>query len=86
MTLTPGTQLGPYKATAPLGKGGMGEVWRARDTKLDRDVAIKVLPDLMARDKERGHQRCQEGMALPLVRQGLTAICRPVIRRGGPFV
>jgi serine/threonine protein kinase len=48
-----GTQLGPYQVVSPLGKGGMGEVYRARDTKLDREVAIKVLSDTMAHDAER---------------------------------
>ena len=47
MSLTPGTRLGPYEVTAPIGAGGMGEVYKARDTRLDRSVAIKVLaPDL----------------------------------------
>ncbi len=50
MALTRGTRLGPYEILAPLGAGGMGEVYRARDTKLDRDVAIKVLPDAFAHD------------------------------------
>ena len=53
MPLTPGTHLGPYEIGALLGAGGMGEVYRARDTKLDRDVAIKVLPDTFAHDPER---------------------------------
>ena len=44
MSLEPGTILGPYHVTAQIGQGGVGEVYRARDTKLDRDVAIKVLP------------------------------------------
>lgn len=48
-----GMQLGPYKVLAPLGAGGMGEVYRARDSRLDRDVAIKVLPEPFARDADR---------------------------------
>ncbi|HXX71374.1 MAG TPA: protein kinase [Candidatus Acidoferrum sp.] len=53
MALTSGTHLGPYEITAAIGAGGMGEVYRARDPKLGRDVAIKVLPELFARDAER---------------------------------
>ncbi len=53
MPLTPGTTLGPYSVTAKIGEGGMGEVYRARDTKLDRDVAIKVLPEAFASDGDR---------------------------------
>ena len=53
MALTPGTRLGVYEITAPIGEGGMGQVWRARDTKLDRDVAIKVLPEAFAHDADR---------------------------------
>jgi len=53
MSLAPGTKLGPYEILAPLGAGGMGEVYRARDARLDRDVAIKILPDLFAQDPER---------------------------------
>ena len=53
MSLTPGTRLGVYQITAPIGEGGMGQVWRARDTKLDRDVAIKVLPEAFAHDADR---------------------------------
>ena len=48
-----GRKLGPYEILSPLGAGGMGEVYRARDTRLDREVAIKVLPERLARDKER---------------------------------
>src|SRR5271154_1346860 len=53
MALTAGTRLGPYEILSPIGAGGMGEVYRARDTKLDRDVAIKVLPPSFAQDPER---------------------------------
>ena len=53
MTLTAGTRLGPYEVISPLGAGGMGEVYRARDTRLGRDVAIKVLPAGVASDPER---------------------------------
>ena len=47
-----GTALGSYAVIAQIGEGGMGQVYRARDTKLDRDVAIKILPDLFANDPE----------------------------------
>jgi TolB-like protein len=50
LTLAPGTRLGPYEIVAPLGAGGMGEVYRARDSRLDREVAVKVLPDRLASD------------------------------------
>ena len=53
MTPSPGTRLGPYEITAQIGMGGMGEVYRATDTKLDRDVAIKVLPQSLAGDPDR---------------------------------
>ena len=53
MPLEPGTTLGPYAITAKIGEGGMGEVYRARDTKLDRDVALKVLPQAFTSDPDR---------------------------------
>ena len=53
MSLTTGTRLGPYVIDGPLGAGGMGEVYRARDTRLGRDVAIKVLPPAFAANPER---------------------------------
>ncbi len=53
MSLTVGSRLGPYAVTAKIGEGGMGEVYRSRDIKLDRDVALKVLPQALA-DSELG--------------------------------
>src|SRR3954452_19165471 len=53
MSLTAGTRIGPYQIRAPIGAGGMGEVYRATDTKLDREVAIKILPADFAQDPER---------------------------------
>src|SRR5438552_135606 len=53
MAIAVGTQLGSYEITGLLGEGGMGEVYRARDKKLKRDVAIKILPDEFSRDSER---------------------------------
>jgi len=52
MSLPPGTCLGPYEIVEPIGSGGMGDVYRARDTRLDRDVAVKVLPERIAKDAE----------------------------------
>src|SRR4051812_4036539 len=53
MTLPAGKRIGPYEIVAPIGAGGMGEVFRARDTRLNRDVAIKVLPAAFTQDAER---------------------------------
>jgi serine/threonine protein kinase/Tol biopolymer transport system component len=53
MSLAPGTHLGPFEILAPIGAGGMGEVYRAKDTKLKREVALKVLPDSFAGDRDR---------------------------------
>ena len=64
MALTPGTKLGPYEILAPLGAGGMGEVYRARDTRLGRDVALKILPESFAREADRLRRFEQEARAV----------------------
>src|SRR5215831_324725 len=64
MSLTSGTRLGPYEIVSPLGAGGMGEVYRARDPRLGRDVAIKVLPESLAADPTRLKRFEQEARAV----------------------
>src|SRR5262249_22653787 len=67
MLLPAGTKFGCYEVLAPLGKGGMGEVYRARDTTLDRPVAIKVLPAAFAQDPERLARFVREAKLLALL-------------------
>ena len=64
MEIQTGTRLGPYEIAVPIGAGGMGEVFRARDTKLGRDVAIKVLPAAFADDPERLARFTREAQTL----------------------
>jgi serine/threonine protein kinase len=64
MSLTPGSRLGPYEVESLLGSGGMGEVYRARDTRLDRTVAIKVLPTHVAADPDRRARLEREARAV----------------------
>ena len=64
MSFTPGTRLGPYEITSLIGAGGMGEVYKARDTRLGRDVAIKVLPASFAADRDRLRRFQQEAQAV----------------------
>src|SRR5216684_9391521 len=64
MIIIPRTRLGAYEILGAIGAGGMGEVYRARDTKLNRDVAIKVLPDLFALDPERLARFTREAQTL----------------------
>jgi serine/threonine protein kinase len=63
VALLSGARLGPYEIVAPLGQGGMGEVYRARDPRLGRDVAIKVLPAAFSADPERLNRFEQEARA-----------------------
>src|SRR4030095_4152838 len=65
MPLTPATRLGPYEIIAPLGAGGMGEVYRARDLRLKRDIAIKVLPEDVASSPERLARFEREATTVP---------------------
>src|SRR5262245_48678498 len=64
MSLAGGTSLGPYRIISLLGAGGMGEVYKARDPRLDRDVAIKVLPDSLASDLARLQRFVQEARSV----------------------
>ena len=64
MTLTPGTRLGAYDILAVIGAGGMGEVFRARDTRLQRDIALKVLPETFVRDPDRLARFRREALVL----------------------
>ena len=65
MPVAPGTRIGPYDIVAALGAGGMGEVYRARDTALGRDVAIKALPDAVGADPERVARFQREASSSP---------------------
>ena len=64
MTLSPGTRLGPYEIQAAVGAGGMGEVYKAKDTRLERSVAIKVLPAHLGADPERRARFAREAKAI----------------------
>ena len=64
MTVASGTELGAYEILSPIGAGGMGEVYKAHDRKLKRDVAIKVLPDEFSRDPDRAFRFQREAEAL----------------------
>ncbi len=87
MTLTSGTRLGPYQVVAPLGAGGMGEVYRARDSRLGRDVALKVLPESFARDVDRLHRFEQEARAVAALNHpNILAIHDIGEQEGSPFI
>jgi len=75
MSLSPGSRLGPYEILAQIGAGGMGEVWRARDTRLGRDVAIKVLPASFSADPDRLRRFEQEARAAGILNHpNITAV------------
>jgi eukaryotic-like serine/threonine-protein kinase len=87
MSLTPGTKLGPYEIVAPLGAGGMGEVYRARDTRLGREVAIKVLPASFSTDPERLRRFEQEARAAgALNHPNILAIYDVGAHEGSPYL
>ncbi|MBI3695453.1 MAG: serine/threonine protein kinase [Acidobacteria bacterium] len=87
MTLAPGARLGPYEILAPLGAGGMGEVYRARDTRLGREVAVKVLPAAYSSDPERLRRFEQEARAVALLNHpNIVAVYDVGAYEGAPYV
>src|ERR1017187_9234746 len=87
MALSAGTRLGPYEILGPLGAGGMGEVYRARDERLKRDVAIKVLPLSYAQDADRLRRFEQEAQAAgALNHPNITAVYDLGAHDGAPYI
>ncbi|MGA9307988.1 MAG: protein kinase [Candidatus Sulfotelmatobacter sp.] len=87
MALTSGTKLGPYEIVSPVGAGGMGEVYRARDTRLGRDVAIKVLPEALAHDADRLRRFEQEARTIAALNHpNLLGIHDIGVHDGAPFL
>ena len=89
MSLSPGSRLGPYEIVAPIGAGGMGEVWKARDPRLGRDVAIKVLPASFSADADRLRRFEQEARAAGILNHpNITAVLDigEDERTGAPYV
>jgi eukaryotic-like serine/threonine-protein kinase len=82
-----GTKLGPYQIVAPIGAGGMGEVYRARDSRLNRDVAIKVLPSAFSKDQERLHRFEQEALAAAALNHpNVLAVYDVGTENGAPYI
>src|SRR5882724_10008730 len=87
MPLLAGTKLGPYEITAAIGAGGMGEVYRARDSRLNRDVAIKVLPASFSSDSERLHRFEQEALAAAALNHpNILAVYDNGTQEGSPYI
>jgi eukaryotic-like serine/threonine-protein kinase len=87
MNLSPGSRLGPYEIIAPLGAGGMGEVYRARDSRLKREIAIKVLPQAFSRDAERLRRFEQEALATAALNHpNILAVFDIGTSEGAPYV
>jgi Tol biopolymer transport system component len=87
MPLTPGTKLGPYEVVAPIGAGGMGEVYRARDTRLGRDVALKILPEFVAHEPDRLRRFEQEARAVAALNHpNILAVFDIGQQDGSPFI
>jgi eukaryotic-like serine/threonine-protein kinase len=87
MNLSSGTKLGPYEIVAPLGAGGMGEVYRARDSRLKREVAIKVLPPAFSRDADRLRRFEQEALATAALNHpNILAVFDIGTNEGSPYV
>src|SRR5271157_3069500 len=87
MALTPGTKLGPYEIQSPLGAGGMGEVYRARDSRLERDVALKVLPELFTLEPDRLRRFEQEARAVAALNHpNILAVFDIGQHNGSPFL
>ena len=87
MALISGTKLGPYEIIAPLGAGGMGEVYRAKDTRLGRDVALKILPESFARDADRLRRFEQEARSVAALNHPNILAIHDIGEQGGsPFL
>src|SRR5450755_4648141 len=87
MALTSGTKLGPYEILAPLGAGGMGEVYRARDSRLGREVALKILPESFSRDQDRLRRFEQEARAVAALNHPNILAIHDIGEQGGaPFI
>jgi serine/threonine protein kinase len=87
VTLSPGARLGPYEIQSPLGAGGMGEVWRAKDPRLGREVAVKVLPASFSKDADRLRRFEQEAKAAGVLNHpNITAVYDVGTHEGAPYV